>query len=97
VGLVIAWLPVAAAFTTGDTTLLALTIFVALAITGYTFYRIVDRGYLPLAEPIARITGLHDTIGPGSRPEGTPRSGRRVDAAESQDTDRETDRSNERS
>jgi hypothetical protein len=95
VGLVIAWVPVAAAFTTGDATLLALTVLAALAVTGYTFYRVVDRGYLPLAEPIAKITGLHDTIGPGPGMEETHLSDSQTDTVESQDTDRSADRSDE--
>lgn len=38
----------------------------AVAVVVFTLYRVVERGYLPGAERIARRTGLHDRIGPGS-------------------------------
>lgn len=68
VGLVVGWLPFAAA-SLGESP--QVTVFVTavwgLAATTYTGYRLVVRGYLPYAERAARLTGLHDRIGPGRR------------------------------
>lgn len=64
VGLVVAWVPLAAAVVRGRPALVTLAAIWGLAVTGYTAYRLVALGYLPLAEPVARWTGLHDRIGP---------------------------------
>lgn len=37
-----------------------------LAAAVFTIYRVVDKGYLPGADEVARVTGLHDRIGPGA-------------------------------
>lgn len=66
VGLVVAWLPLAAALVRGSPELVAITAIWGLLVTWYTGYRLLDRGYLPGAERVARLTGLHDRIGPGS-------------------------------
>lgn len=66
VGLVVAWLPLAAALVEGEPAVVRLAIGWGVAVTGFTLYRLVRRGYLPLAEPVARLTGLHERIGPGS-------------------------------
>jgi len=66
VGLVVAWLPLAAALVESDPAVVRLAIGWGVAVTGFTLYRLVRRGYLPLAEPVARLTGLHERIGPGS-------------------------------
>lgn len=66
VGLLVAWLPFVAT-ALGDTqqfVLVGTTVW-GLAVTGYTGYRLLDRGYLPYSERVARATGLHDRIGPG--------------------------------
>lgn len=66
VGLLVAAVPVLAAIVEGSTALLVGALTWAAAVLGFTAYRLVERGYLPYAEPIARATGLHDRIGPGS-------------------------------
>lgn len=66
VGLVVAWLPLAAALVEGEPAVVRLAIGWGVAVTGFTLYRLVRRGYLPLAEPVAKLTGLHERIGPGS-------------------------------
>lgn len=77
-GLLIAWVPLAAALVTGRTALLVGTVLWGVVVTGYTGYRLVRSGYLPLAEPVAKVTGLHERIGPGSRT-GTERNGEKRD------------------
>lgn len=72
VGLVVAWVPLAAAAVRGRPALIALAAGWGVAVTGYTAYRLVALGYLPLAEPVARWTGLHDRIGPGANQETHP-------------------------
>lgn len=67
VGLVVAWLPVVVALIEGARGVIALAVGWAVIITGYTLYRLLQRGYLPFAEPVARATGMHEQIGPGSR------------------------------
>lgn len=69
VGLVVGWLPFVAAFLRGDAVLVALAVVWATAVTGYTVYRLLALGYLPLAEHVAKRTGLHDRIGPASNAE----------------------------
>lgn len=66
VGLLVAWLPLAAALIDGTGSLVFLAVGWGIAVTAFTVYRLVARGYLPLAELVARITGLHKRIGPGS-------------------------------
>lgn len=67
VGLVVAWLPpVASLGGEGSPALVVATLVWGALVTGYTGYRLVDRGYLPGAEATARLTGLHERIGPGS-------------------------------
>lgn len=65
VGLLVAWVPLAAALVDGDPSLVAATVGWGIAVSGYTVYRLVARGYLPLSELIAKRTGLHERIGPG--------------------------------
>lgn len=77
-GLLIAWVPLAAALVTGRTSLLVGTVLWGVVVTGYTGYRLVRLGYLPLAEPVAKLTGLHERIDPGSRT-GTERNGEKRD------------------
>lgn len=64
IALVVAMVPVLAAVVSGDAILLALTVVWAVAVMGYTLYRLFDRGYLPYSEVVARRTGLHERIGP---------------------------------
>ena len=66
VGLLVALVPLAAALLRGDAVLLAGAVVWALVVVGFTGYRLVAKGYLPLAEPIAKVTGLHERIGPES-------------------------------
>lgn len=68
VGLVVAWLPLVAALVKGETAVVRLAFGWGVAVTAFTLYRLVRRGYLPLAEPVARLTGLHDRIGPDAEP-----------------------------
>lgn len=65
VGLFVAWLPLVAAVLEGRQTVVLATVVWGVGVTGFTLYRLVDRGYLPLAGPVAKLTGLHDRIGPG--------------------------------
>lgn len=66
IGLVVGWLPLAAALVRGRTALIALSLVWGLAVTGYTGYRLLAMGYLPYAERVAKATGLHGRIGPGA-------------------------------
>lgn len=66
VGLLVALVPLAAALLRGEAVLLAGTVVWALVVVGFTGYRLLKRGYLPLAERIAKATGLHGRIGPES-------------------------------
>lgn len=66
VGLLVAWVPLAVALVNGNPTVLAGAVAWGAVVTGATVYRLVDRGYLPLAGPVARLTGLHGRIGPGA-------------------------------
>lgn len=66
VGLLVAWVPVVAAVLEGNRAVTLVAVVWGVGVTGFTLYRLVDRGYLPLAESVARATGLHDRIGPGS-------------------------------
>lgn len=72
VGLVVAWLPLAAALVRGRTPLVVLTLVWGVAVTGYTGYRLVALGYLPYAESVAKWTGLHERIGPAARSHDNP-------------------------
>lgn len=67
VGLFVGWVPLAAALTAGDgsVSVLAAALVWGVVVTGATGYLLVSRGYLPLAEPVAKATGLHERIGPG--------------------------------
>lgn len=67
VGLVIAWFPLAAMLLARNRAALPVAAGWGMVITVYVAYRLVGWGYLPLAERIARRTGLHDRVGPGSR------------------------------
>lgn len=69
IGLVVAWLPLAAATLEGHRTVILVTLLWGIGVSAFTLYRIVDRGYLPLAERVAKVTGLQDRIGPGSEGE----------------------------
>lgn len=66
IGLVVAWLPLAAALARGRAPLVALSLVWGLAVTGYTGYRLLAMGYLPYAGRLAKATGLHERIGPGA-------------------------------
>lgn len=67
VGLLVGWLPVAAAVLEGEPAVLAVALAWGVGVTAFTCYRLVVRGYLPLAEPVAKLTGAHERIGPGAR------------------------------
>jgi hypothetical protein len=73
VGLVVAWVPLVASLVRGSPELVAGTLVWGVLVTGYTGYRLVDLGYLPGAETAAKLTGLHERIGPGSNSEHTRR------------------------
>ena len=66
VGLLVALVPLAAALLRGDAVLLAGALVWALVVVGFTGYRLVARGHLPLAEVMAKVTGLDARIGPES-------------------------------
>lgn len=65
VGVVIAGVPLAAAAVTGDGLVILGAIAWSLIVLCFTGYRLVTRGYLPLAEPVALALGLHERMGPG--------------------------------
>lgn len=65
VATLIAGVPLLAGVMRGDPAVLAATAVWALAVFGYTLYRLLARGYLPGADAIAKRTGLHDRLGPG--------------------------------
>lgn len=67
VGLVVAWVPLAAALVEGSAAFVIGTAVWGAVVTGYTGLRLVKLGYLPLAEPAAKLTGLHERIGPDSK------------------------------
>lgn len=67
VGLLVAWLPLAAALAGGDPDVLVASVAWGVVVTLFTGYRLRQRGYLPYAEPVAKLTGLHGRIGPGAR------------------------------
>lgn len=67
VGLVIGWVPLAAALLDGSQTVVWGAIAWGLVVTAYAGYRLLSLGYLPFSERIARRTGLHDRIGPGGK------------------------------
>lgn len=67
-GLLVGGLPLALVWGGSSTLQLGLAGAWALAVVVFTVHRIVDRGYLPGAERIARATGLHERIGPGRKP-----------------------------
>lgn len=67
VALLVAAVLVLAALARGDVTLLVITAVWAIAVVGYTFYRLLARAYLPYSETIALRTGLHERIGPGKK------------------------------
>lgn len=69
IGLLVAWLPLAVALVDGDPAVVRAAAGWGVVVTAFTGYRLVDRGYLPLAEPTAKLTGLHERIGPGSKSE----------------------------
>lgn len=72
VGLVVAGIPLYGALGTGDPLVLVVTVAWAVAVLGFTLYRLVSRGYLPGAERVARATGLHERIGPGRHEADSP-------------------------
>lgn len=69
VGLLVAMVPVLAALVEGNAAILAGSLVWAVAVIAFTLYRLVSLGSLPLAEPVAKATGLHGRIGPGSNSE----------------------------
>jgi hypothetical protein len=65
VGLVVAWVPLVAAVVAGRPDLYVGTAIWGTLVTAYAGYRVVALGYLPYAESIAKLTGVHGRIGPG--------------------------------
>lgn len=70
VGLLVGWVPVAAALVDGSPAVVVGTLVWGVSVTGFTVYRLAQLGYLPLAEPVAKRAGLHERIGPGSESDG---------------------------
>jgi hypothetical protein len=66
VGLLVGWVPVAAAAVRNDPVLLAGALVWGVAVTLATVYRLFEVGYLPYAESVAKRSGLHGRIGPAS-------------------------------
>lgn len=69
VGLLIAAVPLAAALVNGTPGVIAGAVVWSLLVLAYTGYRLVEQGYLPYSEQVARRTGLHGRIGPGRKDE----------------------------
>lgn len=69
VGLLVAFVPLVAAMVEGSTGPILGAIVWAVGVMAFTVYRLLALGYLPYAEPVARATGLHERIGPGSNSE----------------------------
>lgn len=65
VGFLVAWVPFGAAVVDGSQSAILGVGIWAVGMTGFTVYRLAARGYLPTAEPIAKLVGLHERIGPG--------------------------------
>lgn len=63
VGLVMAWVPVVAVAVAGNPGAVPVAVAWGVAVTAFTVYRLVGRGFLPLAGRIATVTGLHERIG----------------------------------
>lgn len=68
VGLLVALVPPIAALVEGTAALLVGSVAWAVVAIAFTVYRVLKLGYLPFAEPVARATGVHERIGPGSNP-----------------------------
>lgn len=66
VGLLVAWVPLAATLVNPTPTVVTGAVLWGVVVTGVTGYRLLTRGFLPFAEPAARLTGLHERIGPGT-------------------------------
>lgn len=62
----VAGVPLLAALLSGEPVLVVVTVIWTLAVLGYTVYRLLTLGYLPGSETVAKATGLHDRIGPGT-------------------------------
>lgn len=62
----VAGVPLLAALLSGEPVLVVVTVVWTIAVFGYTFYRLLILGYLPGSETVAKATGLHDRIGPGT-------------------------------
>ncbi|SEW08927.1 hypothetical protein [Natrinema salifodinae] len=61
---IITGVPLLAAVLSGEPVLVVVTVVWAVAVFGYTVYRLLTLGYLPGSESVAKATGLHDRIGP---------------------------------
>lgn len=59
-------LPLYAVWGSGNALQLALAAAFAVGVVGFTLYRVYAKGYLPGMDRVARLTGLHERIGPGS-------------------------------
>lgn len=71
-GLLVGGLPLVLVWPGGNAIQRGLGLAWAVAVLAFTGYRILAKGYLPGAEWLARRSGLHEVIGPGSQapPEG---------------------------
>lgn len=65
VAVLVAGVPLLATLLKGEPVLVALAVLWAMAVTVFTGYHLVDRGYLPGSNRIAKRTGLHERFGPG--------------------------------
>jgi hypothetical protein len=65
-GLIVAGVPLLGGLQHEDPRFLALTVVWAVGVLSFTLFRLVSKGYLPGSKAVARRTGLHDRIGPGS-------------------------------
>lgn len=70
VGILVGGLPLVLVVGSGALVPIVLAAGWALAVLAFTLYRLYAKGYLPGAERVARATGLHERIGPGSEARG---------------------------
>lgn len=69
VAALVAGVPLLATLLEGEPVLIASAVLWVGAVAVFTGYHLVTRGYLPGSDRIAKRTGLHERIGPGSAAE----------------------------
>lgn len=70
VAALVAGVPLLATLLKGEPVLVAIAVLWVGVVAVFTGYHLVERGYLPGSDRIAKRTGLHERIGPGRPAEG---------------------------